>query len=114
MPSGGCKGDTVPLAVEQWYDFPEFGGYLGNVGSVSNRPEIGVRNIMSIVVKRNQSSLLETQHLHSLDLTPCISSLMQNRRTQTVPGLSAFCLIETPHSSSIREKRVRKALAWTV
>ncbi len=32
MPSGGCKGDTVPLAVERWYDFPEFGGYLGNVG----------------------------------------------------------------------------------
>ncbi len=33
MPSGGCKGDTVPLAVERWYDVPEFGGYLGNVGS---------------------------------------------------------------------------------
>ncbi len=32
MPSDGCKGDTVPLAVERWYDFPEFGGYLGNVG----------------------------------------------------------------------------------
>ncbi len=26
MPSGGCKGDTVLLAVERWYDFPEFGG----------------------------------------------------------------------------------------
>ena len=24
--------DTVPLAVERWYDFPEFGGYLGDVG----------------------------------------------------------------------------------
>ncbi len=32
MPSGGCKGDTVPLVVGRWYDFPEFGGYLGNVG----------------------------------------------------------------------------------
>ncbi len=32
MPSGGCEGDTVPLAVEWWYDFAEFGGYLGNVG----------------------------------------------------------------------------------
>jgi hypothetical protein len=33
-PSDSCKGDTVPLAVERWYDFPEFGGYLGNVGLV--------------------------------------------------------------------------------
>ncbi len=24
--------DAVPLAVERRYDFPEFGGYLGNVG----------------------------------------------------------------------------------
>jgi hypothetical protein len=28
----GVKGDTAPLVVERWYDFPEFGGYLGNVG----------------------------------------------------------------------------------
>ncbi len=33
MPSDGCKGDTVPLAVDQWYDFHEFGCHLGNVGS---------------------------------------------------------------------------------
>ncbi len=32
MPPDGCKGDTIPLAVDQWYDFPEFGSYLGNVG----------------------------------------------------------------------------------
>ncbi len=32
MPSDGCGRDTVPLAVERRYDFPEFGGYLGNVG----------------------------------------------------------------------------------
>ncbi len=30
-PSDGCKGGTVPLAVGQWHDFPEFEGYLGNV-----------------------------------------------------------------------------------
>ncbi len=29
--SDGCKGDAVLLAVERWYDFPEFRGYLGNV-----------------------------------------------------------------------------------
>ncbi len=34
MPLDGCKGDAVPLVVEQWYNFPEFGGYLGNVGLV--------------------------------------------------------------------------------
>jgi len=32
-PSDRCKGDAVPLAVDQWYDFPEFGCHLGNVGS---------------------------------------------------------------------------------
>ena len=26
------KGDAVPLAVERWYDFHEFGWHLGNVG----------------------------------------------------------------------------------
>ncbi len=35
-PSDGCKGDGVPLAVDQWYDFHEFGGYLGNVGLSDN------------------------------------------------------------------------------
>ncbi len=29
--SDGCGRDAVPLAVERRYDFPEFGGYLGNV-----------------------------------------------------------------------------------
>ena len=33
MPSDGCIGDTVPLAVGKWYDFHEFGWYMGNVGS---------------------------------------------------------------------------------
>ena len=34
MPSDGCIGDTVPLAVGKWYDFHEFGWYMGNVGSM--------------------------------------------------------------------------------
>ena len=33
-PSDGCKGDGVLLAVDQWYDFHEFGCHLGNVGSM--------------------------------------------------------------------------------
>jgi len=32
-PSDGCRRDAVLLAVERWYDFPEFGCHLGNVGS---------------------------------------------------------------------------------
>ena len=32
-PSDGCTKDAVPLAVDQWYDFHEFGCHLGNVGS---------------------------------------------------------------------------------
>ncbi len=31
-PSDGCGRDAVPLAVGRWYDFPVFGGYLGNIG----------------------------------------------------------------------------------
>ena len=31
-PSDRCGRDAVPLVVELRYDFPEFGGYLGNVG----------------------------------------------------------------------------------
>jgi len=39
-PSDGCGRDAVLLAVERWYDFPVFGGYLGNVGlhNSSNTP----------------------------------------------------------------------------
>ena len=32
MPSDGCIGDTVPLAVGKWCDFHEFGWHMGNVG----------------------------------------------------------------------------------
>ena len=31
-PLDGCKGDGVPLVVDQWYDIHEFGCHLGNVG----------------------------------------------------------------------------------
>ena len=40
MPSDGCIGDTVPLAVGKWYDFHEFGWYMGNVGSDTLIPRI--------------------------------------------------------------------------
>ncbi len=32
MPSDGCKGDTIHLAVGKWYDSHEFGCHLGYVG----------------------------------------------------------------------------------
>ncbi len=31
-PSDGCGREEVPLAVERRCEFPEFGGYLANVG----------------------------------------------------------------------------------
>jgi len=31
-PTDGCGRDAVPLAVEGWYEFPEIGCHLGNVG----------------------------------------------------------------------------------
>ncbi len=33
-PSDGGGRDAVPLAVERCYDFPDFGGYLGNFDPV--------------------------------------------------------------------------------
>ncbi len=32
MPSDGCEGDAVPLAVGRSYNFHEFGCHLGNLG----------------------------------------------------------------------------------
>ena len=29
----GCIGDTVPLAVGKWYDFHEFGWYMGRMSA---------------------------------------------------------------------------------
>ena len=41
MPSDGCIGDTVPLAVGKWCDFHEFGWYMGNVGQIPTRRRQG-------------------------------------------------------------------------
>ena len=41
MPSDGCIGDTVPLAVGKWYDFHEFGWYMGNVGNSMSSDAMG-------------------------------------------------------------------------
>ena len=39
MPSDGCIGDTVPLAVGKWYEFHEFGWHMGNVGLETQHPQ---------------------------------------------------------------------------
>ncbi len=44
IPSDGCKGDTVPLAVGRWYEFHGFEWHLGNVGLYWDRqipPKLG-------------------------------------------------------------------------
>jgi hypothetical protein len=43
-PSDGCGRDTVPLAVDQRYDFHEFGCHLGNVAKVYFGADSGVAN----------------------------------------------------------------------
>ena len=42
MPSDGCKGDTVPLAVERWYDFPNLGVIweMSVRVTCANRPDV--------------------------------------------------------------------------
>ena len=52
MPSDGCIGDTVPLAVGKWYDFHEFGWYMGNVGSTKLR---GMRDMFGKSEKEAES-----------------------------------------------------------
>ncbi len=58
MPSDGCKGDTVLLVVERCYDFPEFGGYLGNVGLLCYTVRrAGCINEISIELRPNTRAL---------------------------------------------------------
>ncbi len=62
-PSDGCGRDAVLLVVERWYDFPEFGGYLGNVGlriswespftSPLTATSVQTRNVRLISVNEN-------------------------------------------------------------
>ncbi len=37
-PSDGCGREEVPLAVDQWYDFHDFGCHLGIVGLCDSAP----------------------------------------------------------------------------
>ncbi len=39
-PSDGCGRDAVLLAVERWYDFPEFGGYLSIISQINGGYEL--------------------------------------------------------------------------
>ena len=57
-PSDGCGRDAVPLAVERWYDFPEFGGYLGNVGS-DKKESNNMRYVSATEAKQRLAALLD-------------------------------------------------------
>ena len=50
MPSDGCIGDTVPLAVGKWCDFHEFGWYMGNVrlSDVAPKTQTGVLHLCGL------------------------------------------------------------------
>ena len=66
MPSDGCIGDTVPLAVGKWYDFHEFGWYMGNVGHITGGGRgrhVGPRQVgIDIQVEFGRASLDTAQH----------------------------------------------------
>ena len=53
MPSDGCIGDTVPLAVGKWYEFHEFGWYMGNVGLMISSTDV----LNSMVAARQNSNI---------------------------------------------------------
>ena len=58
MPSDGCIGDTVPLAVGKWYEFHEFGWYMGNVGLVTTEKGISYSiddSCFSAIIFTNES-----------------------------------------------------------
>ena len=48
MPSDGCIGDTVPLAVGKWYEFHEFGWHMGNVGVDHGWP---LRKVLTVAIR---------------------------------------------------------------
>ncbi len=57
-PSDGCGRDAVLLAGERCYDFPEFGGYLGNVGLLCYTVRrAGCINEISIELRPNTRAL---------------------------------------------------------
>ena len=77
----GCKRDAVHLAVDQWYDFHEFGCHLGNVGynrGVALKFESAIilsatklkSNSMRIIKlsKAEFSTLADVQHFFSEEL----------------------------------------------
>ncbi len=81
MPSDGCKGDIIPLAVGKWYHFHEFGCRLGNVGKVRN-------NIFS--ASRRSLLLLCASGLSTAALPGCLKAsawLSRSERPAAVEGL---------------------------
>ena len=79
MPSDGCIGDTVPLAVGKWYEFHEFGWYMGNVGSLYNRVyhasageetgiHLGNAGLRSVSFQKHVVGRPEQAAYHSADL----------------------------------------------
>ena len=68
-PSDGCGGDAVPLAVERWYDFLEFGVIW----------EMSARTFTTAQLKRINA------------LLPLIAAF---DRIQILPGLSLIAVLE--------------------
>ncbi len=60
-PSDGCGRDAVHLAVDQWYDFHEFGCHLGNVGRSKRDSHIDPQTSSNAIMQRAQPLLQREQ-----------------------------------------------------
>ena len=75
MPSDGCIGDTVPLAVGKWYEFHEFGWYMGNVGLVMELARCQYIEARENVIALGPSGTGKTHIALGLGLAACQKGL---------------------------------------
>ena len=87
MPSDGCIGDTVPLAVGKWYDFHEFGWYMGNVGYIRTARAKGL--LEKIVINRHalKNSLLPVVTVIGIEFAFLMGGLVVTEQVFNLNGL---------------------------
>ena len=106
MPSDGCIGDTVPLAVGKWYDFHEFGWYMGNVGLKSStvnsfcplwrgRADI-LRNPSAL---NSRPTVVSSTEMRNSSNIQCARSF---RRQRTTPWIAGTGPLSTSRASACR------------
>ncbi len=77
-PQDGCGRDAVPLAVERWYDFPECGGYLGNVGLEHQSMKMWRREFLKVAATVIGLLALRRNHLPYAGPRPNVDDVLEN------------------------------------